>query len=427
MGHLFNKVNKEVVIDNFNEVKDIIIEQINQLLSSKDKIINYIDSSYNDSHFSKLYDIYQWKTNIINYINYIYDGQDKEIEKIFINKGIVQEGKNKNKNKPPQKVQSENIHEPTKEEINKNLVLLTSKDIQIKLGELTREFESYSGNFINDDEQNEKILGQNLLNIANISRYSYNQSNNYLRNLYKYFENDNKEKEIIISSPDEIRIQFYFWFKNNKNQTLIKSIRDHYIANFPKEYLKNIKQQIDINYIKKLNINLFDLYFQSKLSFPPVEIKFLDEKEVNYDSKRMIDFFDNRIKGIKKINFEYFPSFYSNETFLENGKHWVFTYRDNKNFNKNIHLLKLENNYNFPNLGEIISLDIVEKKYLVPKINYRIKEGINYEYHYFLSNKRDGKIREKKSNLHVEIDENEKLVKCDFILMNKCILTFKPS
>ena len=89
MGNLFNKVNKEVVIENFNEVKEIIIEQINQLLSSKKKIINYIEESYNPYLFKDTNDIESWKNKIIEYINYIYEGQDKEIEKLLINKGII--------------------------------------------------------------------------------------------------------------------------------------------------------------------------------------------------------------------------------------------------------------------------------------------------------------------------------------------------
>lgn len=180
-------------------------------------------------------------------------------------------------------------------------------------------------------------------------------------------------------------------FKNSKNQSLIKSLQDQYILTIYKECIKSIKEQKDLNYMKKLGINLFELYFQSQLSFPQVEVIFLKEEETNFDSKRTIDFFDNRI-GIKKVNFEYLPSFYSNGSFLENGKHWVYTYRKNKIFNsKDIYLLALENNFTIPNLGDIIKFDIIEKKYLIPKMNYRIKECINYEYKYFVENKADKK------------------------------------
>ena len=100
MGNIF-KVNKEAVVDNFNEVKEIIKNQINQLLSSKIKIINFIEDSYRNNRFLNIYDIAQWKQSVINYINYVYEGQDKEFEKILISKGIIQE-KNKNKTKPHQ-------------------------------------------------------------------------------------------------------------------------------------------------------------------------------------------------------------------------------------------------------------------------------------------------------------------------------------
>lgn len=418
MGNFFNKVDKEVVVDKFNDIKEIIIEHINQLLSSKNKIINYIEDSYNNSLFYSHEDIYKWKANIIKYVNYVYEGKDKEIEKLLIEKGIIQGGKNKNKSRPPQKEHNEILNNSIKEE---RINFITSKDIQIKLGEITREFESYSGNFITDEEQGEKTLAQNLLNIANLSRYCYNQSNTFLKYLYKEHEKENKGKDMIISSPEQIKIQFYFWFKNNKNQALIKSLRDKFTSNIPIEFLKHLRLQSDTAYIKKLFINLFDLYFHSYLSFPPVEILFLNEKDINYDSKRMIDYFDNRIRGIKKVYFEYFPSFFSNGNFLENGKHWVYTYRENKIIIRNIQLLKLDDKFAFPQLGEIINLEIVEKKYLAPKVNYKIKEGVNYEYKYYLLNKIDRKIREKKSNFPIEIEENEKLVKCEFILMNKVI------
>ena len=424
MGNIF-KVNKEAVVDNFNEVKEIIKDQINQLLSSKIKIINYIEDSYRHGIFNNINDIAQWKIRIINYINYIYEGQDKEFEKVLISKGVIQEAKNKNKTKSPQEAKDFTV-DNSKEENNKNLTFLTSKDIQNKLGEITREFENYSANFINDDEQNEKILGQNLLKIANLSRYTYNLSNNFLKTSFTEFEKKNKGKEFIISSPDEIKIQFYLWFKNSKNQSLIKSWQDQYASTLYKECINLIKETKDLNFMKKLGINLFELYFQSQLSFPPVEVIFLKEDETNFDSKRMIDFFDNRI-GIKKVNFEYLPSFYSNGSFLENGKHWVYTYRKNKIFNsKDIYLLKLENNFTIPKLGDIIKFDIIEKKYLIPRMNYKIKEGINYEYKYFLENT-DKKIREKNSISNIEIDDNEKLIKCDFLLMNKFILSFSNS
>ena len=110
---------------------------------------------------------------------------------------------------------------------------------------------------------------------------------------------------------------------------------------------------------------------------------------------------------------------------MENGKHWVFTYRGNNNFNlKNNQLLKLENNFLFPKLGDLIKFNVVETKYLIPKINYRIREGVHYEYKYSLTNKKNGKNIEKKSNSYIEIDENEKFIKCDFMLMNKFILSF---
>ena len=42
----------------------------------------------------------------------------------------------------------------------------------------------------------------------------------------------------------------------------------------------------------------------------------------------MIDFLS--IKGEKKVNFVFLPSLYSNGYYLENGKQWVFAYKENK-------------------------------------------------------------------------------------------------
>ena len=107
----------------------------------------------------------------------------------------------------------------------------------------------------------------------------------------------------------------------------------------------------------------------------------------------MIDLFDQKI-GKKKVNFDFFPSFECKGSFLENGKNWVFTYKEGKTFNFKVpELVKVEEKkFLIPNLKDKLCFEVVEEKYLVPKINFELIENLNYEYHFYLQKKKNNSI-----------------------------------
>lgn len=414
------KMDNDTLIKNLKTIKDVIENEFRDILDSKNKIIYYIDDSFNKLGYQNIPSIYNWKNNIIYYINYIFDGKDRNIENILTNMGVYSKIPSKENLKQEEKKE---VNELLLKEKNSKLEVITARDIQNKLFDITREFEKISVNFINDDDDLEnKTLGEYLLDIANISRYSYNESNKFLNILFQEFEKSKKKETILISSADEFKLRFSQWIKNDKNQNIIKAKLEGYLSNKAINFIKKMKEK---NYIIKLFRELLVLFYQCELSFPPINIKYLSEKEKDFNSKAMIDLFDQKI-GKKKVNFDFFPSFECKGSFLENGKNWVFTYKEGKTFNFKVpELVKIEEKkFLIPNLKDKLCFEIVEEKYLVPKINFELIENLNYEYHFYLQKKKNNSIEIKKSNSPIIIQENEKFQKCDFILMGECIATF---
>lgn len=424
------KVNKEIVVDKFKDIKEIIINEFKDIINIRYKILNYIDDTYQQTYFKNSYDIDKWKSKIQNYINYIFEGKDNEIENILITRGIISPEKSKKAVYEKKKQYNKKKEESYEYLQNDNIIKLdvfTSKDIQNSILSITREFEEFSTNFINDDDAIEnKTLGEFLLDIANISRQSYNESNKFLKILYNEFEKTKKkEEQIVISSLDQIKQYFSHWVKDNKNKCLINSLFSNFLNKILIRYSKGSKEEIKKNYLQKLFKDLLILYYQSELSFPPIEITFPNEEGKDFIAKKMIDCFDQKIEK-KKVNFVFFPSFTSNGIYLENGKEWVFTYKEKKTFYfPELHLIPLDktDRFSIPNLEDIINFEIIEEKYLVPKTNFRIIEGINYEYQFHIKNKKNENSIIK-TNTNYKLKKNEEFKKCDFILMNKCIVSF---
>ena len=193
-----------------------------------------------------------------------------------------------------------------------------SKDIQIKNSEITREIQSFSKKYIKDDDPKEnESVGKLLMNIAIISRKSFLDSFKIISLLaqkYNLIKNEFKGKEfkksdLAINISSILKTIEYNIEKNIKNIISLYS---------------NIEEK---NFFKKLYKDLFNLYFQCKLSVPPIEINF----NLNNDSfikDDMIDFLS--VGGEKKVNFVFLPSLCSNGNYLENGRQWVFTYKADK-------------------------------------------------------------------------------------------------
>ena len=351
-----------------NLIKEIKIKILNTLNNLKTLNIKYIKETYKETKFRTTKDVENWGNNILKFIhdnfNLIYNEIQKylnDIETNFVDKTENDEIQDK--------IQNFNV--------------FTSKDIQNYYSEIIDYFKRYSTNYIDDDDEPEnKTLGEFLEKVANISRKSYNDSNKFLELLYDKFNNIKYKSETIISSVDQFKMEFSSWVKNN--QQFIENNLEYFIKerNIDK-YINEQKEQNKKNYLEKLYKDLLILYFQCELSFPSITINF--KKEEEYDFSKMEDLADNTGKGKKQINFVVFPSLISNEEFLKKGKQYVFTYFDNKKkktfyFEKiNLEPLIEENEkFNIPRLKDELKINFI--KILIPEINYKIAEKVKTEY-----------------------------------------------
>ena len=268
-------------------------------------------------------------------------------------------------------------------------------------------------------------MGEFLLKVANISRTSYNHSNIILKFIYEEFiESKDKDNKKIITSLDEIKEDFSSWVKNNIID-IEKKILD-YLNNLEISYIKE-EDYNNKKFFNKLIKDLSILFFKCELSFPSIQIDFnLAENIFNYE--KMVDYAHN--KGKKKVNFVFFPSFESNNNYLDNGKQWVFTYTDGKKKTFYFKEIKLEpfikNKFYIPKLSDKFKLDIkiIPKKYIIPLLNYTISDKSKKEFIYYFKNNKDNKIIKVISDKQVVIEEYIDFIKCDFYLMSEYILSY---
>ena len=274
--------------------------------SKKEKIINDLKIKIKNSIISNFerianrdtIDLIQLKNNLLNSIYSILECQNKNIEYLLTNQKDSEISFNENMNRPT------NIKKPLY--LKRDVFL--SKDIEEKNCEITREFEKFAyDNFIIEKEtiENEK-LGHYLLDIANISRIAYNNSNEFLHLIYEEYQKSNENDIKIISSVDEIKQNFSFWAKKNNRMIIEKAnafVGNLEIIKIP--YISKQEEETIKNYFFKLYKNLLILYYMCELSFPSIEINF--KKEEYFNSGKMIDAF-NPSFGKKKVNFVYFPS-----------------------------------------------------------------------------------------------------------------------
>ena len=305
----------------------------------------------------------------------------------------------------------------------------TPKDIQNKNLDITRDFENYYSNFINDcdDEENETIAIF-LKHIANLSRISYNESIKFLDFLYKEYEDSKKNKvkdKIIIFTLEQFKKQFSSWVKNNNN---IESIVNKYLNKLDLSYITKIENKEMRQYFLILFKELLILYYQCHLSFPSIDINFKNENNC-YNAKKMIDILNNG--NDRKVNFIFFPSLYSNGNFLQNGRQWVFTYIKNSKkqtfyFDKIelIPLLEITSKSILSKLSNKLKLEVKIRNYLVAELNYDILDTLKQEYVFHLKNKKTKKIEKYvKNERKFQLDENFEFIECEFFLMDEKILS----
>jgi len=391
-----------------NNLKNKILDTLQNLYLQN---INYIEETYKKTKFEYERDIDIWKNGILTYFSNNFNSKYREIEN-YLNDFEKDIFNNNENDKQQYNIQSYNV--------------FTSKDIQNYYSEIIDYYKRYSVNYINDDEPENKTIGEFLEKVANISRKSYNDSNKFLTLLYKEFKNIENNYETIISSVDQFKMEFSSWVKNN-NQLMVNSLEDFIKNTNINEYINEQKEEYTKNYLKKLYKDLLLLFFQCELSFPSITINFKEEEEFNF--KKMEDLADNNGKRKRKINFVVFPSLISNGEFLQNGKQYVFTYFDDEKkktfYFENINLEPLiEENKKFyiPRLKDELKINLI--KIIIPEINYKIAEKVKTEYKFILKDKKNGEEKKVIKNSFIKIGKNEECIKCDFYLMSEYISSF---
>ena len=240
-----------IFIKEINE-KDIISEskernKINSVLKGKiEQLYSIIKNKINNSYNNKK-DFYKVINKLKNDIQSIFQNEIKNIE-VFLYYQFIEFSKEYEGNKIIQsKNPIQNESRLKKEKLFFNVI--TSKDIQEKLLEITRDFQNISMNNISDDDIIEnKTIADFFKNIANISIQSFNDSHEFLNLLYKEFNKDDSNNDKVISSIDFFEKKFSSWVKNNNNA-----------ASYLDKYLK------DKNFFVS---NYFDKFINFILSMP---------------------------------------------------------------------------------------------------------------------------------------------------------------
>ena len=382
--------------------------------------------------------INDYKKEILNYI-------DSEFKKKIIDIENILNQKNINLNEKQDKINIEHKKiediSPEKDEIKKDVKkyeikkydCFERKDIQNKNLAITRDFESRYSDYINDEDHIEnQSIADFLLEIAYISRLSLKESNKYLQLLYQKYNEENKntkDKGDTIITLDQFKKEFSSWVKQNDDK--VDCYLNDYLNKSDLSFIEKIKDTETKNYFFKLFKDLIILYYQCELSIPKVEVSFDVDKKYIFDGKKMIDILN---KGNhRKVNFVFFPSLYSNGTYIQNGKQWVFTYINNpkkhtfcfENLNFGV-TLDEKNKFSIPKLSDKLKLEVKSVNYLVPQLNYKISNKIKKEYIFNIKKKNDNKIISKVTeNENIEIDENSEFIGCEFILMGEKICEYK--
>ena len=370
--------------------------EINDFKNLKKKIKTQIESNFKNYKFKDYPDIINLKNNVINIIE---TNLDEKFQKISQEKII-------------------------KSEIVPKIEVFTSEEIQSKNKKITTEFEKISYDYYNDDDENENSsIAEFLIEVANISRKAFNDSNKYLKNVYNDFENKQKGTTII-SSKEHFKKIFSSWVKkNNIIENFFYNQKINLIFNDEKRDKKKNK------YFNKLYIDLLSLYFQCAITFPSIEIDFNSQN--NFDFTKMIDYLNNKGGKNKKVNFVIFPSLYSNGKFLENGKKWVFTYFDESKkktfYFKQLNLIQInkENIFHIPTLSEKLKLNLNQKTFIIPNLNYKISKEINQKFAFIFKDKNSNNIEKKEIfiNPKFSLSNNYEFIKCEFYMQDEKILT----
>lgn len=187
--------------------------------------------------------------------------------------------------------------------------------------------------YLPDEEKVEnEAVGNFFYSIGGISRVSNDISNNLFFNLYELYKNFlHQNKNWLTFNHENDRKNLSIWIKKCVNAnpfyefvsiTNVKKIEKYFYKNDEKanEFLFKIFQQF------------LSLYLKCRLSFPIVEVKYLNDN-CEYDYSSMLDIINKSGKA-KKVNFCFIPELKSNGKTLNNGKFYVFTYLKKQTYQK---------------------------------------------------------------------------------------------
>ena len=454
---IFNKIkflikNIKMGDSDYNKLKEKFEKGITEISA---EILENIEFSFSERKFVYLKDVRVWKDAIKQYIAEVCDPNNQKFKQLlkemkqvlkinnkeekmnidinfdypYNEKDKYDQYKDINFNHINRNINKNDIGNNINKSIRESNNVIMPNDIQNKLSVIMNEFKVISSDYVNDDDEIEnKTLGEFLYKVANIARISYNNSNECLQKIYNKFEENNKNKESIIFSLDQFKEEFSTWVKNNYEEIQKNNI-DKYSENINKyKTIIDEKDEKTKIYLIKLYKELLILYFFSELSVPSIEIDF-NLYNNDFEHKKMYDIADN--KGKKKVNFIVFPSLMSNCIYLDKGIKWVFTYKDN--INKELFYFKevkleplIDDNKKFkiPKLSDKLKLTMKRDKKLVPEINYKIFEKMKKIYYFHIINNKTKKERKIISESSINIDENEECLKCELFLMSEYILSY---
>ena len=209
---------------------------INDFQNLKKKIKKQIESIFKNYKNNGIQDIINLKNNVINIIE---TNLDEKFEKISQEKII------KSKQVP---------------KISNSIEVFTSEEIQSKNKKITSEFQKISYDYYNDDDENENSsIAEFLIEVANISRKAFIDSNEYLKKVYNDFENEQKDTTII-SSKEQFKKFFSSWVKKNN---IIENLFDNQKINL--NFIDE-RDKKKIKYFNKLYNDLLALYFQCAIN-----------------------------------------------------------------------------------------------------------------------------------------------------------------
>ena len=405
--------------------KNRILGQNKQLTGDKSHLHNNQNKQLTDNKYKKTIDSnYNKKSNQNNV------GQNRRaVDTKFYpsNNKNIEQNREVTNSKFYQTNNNQNIEESTgsilnrKSYINRNkrLDIFTSKDIQEENKKITRVFQKEALNYTNDNEEVEnETIAKFLINVANVSRRAYNNSNELFIKIFEEFSKSTEERKTIsdLKNDEQFRKEFSSWVKEFEKGVEGKQKYKNYFNSF-----KGKGNYAKENYIPELLSQLTKLYFHCELSFPIVDVDFKLNSKIIFNHEKMIDFIN---KGNnRKVNFVILPSLFSDNNYLENGKFWVFTFKkDTFKFDKLTfeNLVNKQEKYISPQNRETID----SKYYQSNNQNIEQKrESTNSKYYQFnrsnIGQKREYNDSKFDQYNNLNIDQNEQTTGNKFIHSNK--------